>query len=157
MGCAVNEEAQNTLHNLTVERLRNELPKTNLTGWQVRFQCSITLADSVPEPDVILVRDRSSTDGSHPNGAELGIILEVAERSLSLDRVQKATLHARAGIPVYWIINVVDRQLEVYTHPDPTADPPAYATRTDYKPGESVPIVLDGHQAATVPVSELIA
>ena len=39
---------------------------------------------------------------------------------------------------------VVDRQVEVYSDPWPADPVPAYATRTDYRPGDSVPLVLDG-------------
>jgi hypothetical protein len=51
---------------------------------------------------------------------------------------------------------VVDRLIEVYTDPDPAADPPAYRTRTDYAPGSSVPLVLDGQTVAQIPVADLL-
>jgi len=50
----------------------------------------------------------------------------------------------------------VDRQVEVYTNPDPTANPPHYANRTDYAITDSVPLVLDGATVAAVPVADLI-
>ena len=52
---------------------------------------------------------------------------------------------------------MVDHRIEVYTDPDATTDPPVYRTRTDYVPGESVPLVLDGQTVATIPVADLLA
>jgi Uma2 family endonuclease len=54
-------------------------------------------------------------------------------------RIEKGRVYARAGIPVYWIVNVADKRIEVYTNPDATANPPVYTTRTDYAPGTAVP------------------
>jgi hypothetical protein len=44
----------------------------------------------------------------------------------------------------------------VYSDPDSGANPPAYRTRTDYKPGDAVPITLDGSAAGTIPAGELL-
>lgn len=81
---------------------------------------------------------------------------EVADTSLDTDRGPKAVAYARNGLPVYWIINLVDSLIEVYTDPDAAATPPAYRARTDYRPGQDVPIVLDGTAVASVPVADLL-
>ena len=47
------------------------------------------------------------------------LAVEVAESSLEFDRKQKVSLYARAGIEDYWIVNLVDRVLEVYREPEP--------------------------------------
>jgi Uma2 family endonuclease len=73
-----------------------------------------------------------------------------------MDRGLKGVAYARNGLPVYWIINLVDRQIEVYTDPDPAATPPAYQARTDYAPGQDVPILLDGQVAAVIPAADLL-
>jgi Uma2 family endonuclease len=84
------------------------------------------------------------------------VVIEVSNTSLDTDREDKSRIYARAGLPVYWIVNVVDRQVEVYEQPSgPTADP-GYATRTDYKPGDSVPLVLDGNTVGTIPAADLL-
>jgi hypothetical protein len=44
----------------------------------------------------------------------------------------------------------------VYTDPNPAALPPAYRTRTDFAPGASLPLVLDGVAVASVPVADLL-
>jgi Uma2 family endonuclease len=72
--------------------------------------------DSEPEPDVAVVtgNPREYRD-AHPTTALL--IVEVADATLPYDRERKANLYARAGIADYWIVNLLDRCLEVYRRP----------------------------------------
>jgi Uma2 family endonuclease len=103
-----------------------------LSGWRAQTQLPITLADSEPEPDGALVRgDRRTFDHRKPVPDDFGVVIEVADTSLRFDRLVKLEDYARAGIPVYWIVNLVDGQVEVYADPEPAATPPAYRTRTD--------------------------
>jgi Uma2 family endonuclease len=90
------------------------------SGWLVRIQLPVSLDDeSEPEPDLVVVPGRPSDyRGSHPDRPVLAI--EVAESSLSFDRNHKGSLYARAGVQDYWIVNLIDRVLEVYR--DPIAD-----------------------------------
>jgi len=101
------------------DALRAVLPH----GWLVRIQMPVALDDeSEPEPDLAVVpgewADYRTSHPSHPV-----LVVEVAESSLSFDREDKGGLYARAGIRDYWIVNLVDRMLEVYRDPgtDPTA------------------------------------
>lgn len=76
----------------------------------------------------------------------------MADASLRQDQTQKRTVYARAGIPVYWIVNLIDSQLEVYTAPAGLD-----CARTDvYRPGEQVPVVICGQTAGHVAVSDLL-
>jgi len=68
----------------------------------------------------------------------------------------KARIYARAGIPVYWVVNLVDRRVEVHTEPSGPADEPSYAAVRSYAPGDDVPLVLDGAQVATIPAADLL-
>ena len=63
-------------------------------------------------------------------------------------------IYASSGIPVYWIINLVDSQIEVYTNPDRSLG--QYDARVDYKPGEDVPVVIEGHEITRVAVADLL-
>ena len=78
-------------------------------------------------------------------------MIEVSDRSLDDDRKQ-AVIYGASGIPVHWIINLVDRRIEVFT--SPTAS--GYATQVHYLPGESVPFVLDDVELAVIPVDSLL-
>lgn len=156
-GYLVNKMPQNDPHHSTVDRLDEDLRKGLPSGWRVRIQLPITLANSEPEPDGAVVRgDRRTFDHRKPGPGDFGIVIEVAESSLTLDRREKGRLYAEAGIPEYWVVNLIDNQVEVYSDPDPAANPPAYHTRTDFAAGQSVPLVLDGVTVASLPVADLL-
>jgi Uma2 family endonuclease len=125
--------------------------------WQLRSEQPITLADSEPQPDVVLARgDRTTYRTRHPGPADIGLVVEVSDTSLPVDRIDMGRIYARSNLPVYWIINVVDRQVEVYTDSRPADSVPAYATRTDYRPGDGLPLILDGQVVARIPVIDLL-
>jgi Uma2 family endonuclease len=156
-GYLVQKMSHNPPHSVAVQRLTKRLIRLAPLGWEVRCQLPITLADSEPEPDGLLARgDEATFTTHHPAPIEIGLVVEVADSSRYSDRIEKGRVYARAGIPVYWIVNVADRRVEVYTNPDTTANPPAYKTRTDYQPGDVVSVMLDGAVAGTVAVSELL-
>jgi Uma2 family endonuclease len=86
---------------------------------------------SEPEPDVV-VAPRSDYDTDHP--AEAHLIIEVSESSLKKDRGLKRRLYAECGVPEYWVVNLVDRRIEVYTEPVGAS----YRQVTLYERGESI-------------------
>jgi len=90
--------------------------------WHVRTQGPIALDDeSEPEPDVAVVPgSRRHYAASHPTQPVL--LVEVAESSLASDREWKGSLYARARVPEYWIVNLVDRELEVHRDPRPAVE-----------------------------------
>jgi Uma2 family endonuclease len=156
-GYLVKKMSHNTPHANTVHKLSKRLIRLTPSGWEARSQLPITLSDSEPEPDGVLARGDETTFATHhPTAGEIATVIEVADSSRYADRREKGRIYARAGIPVYWIVNVVDRLVEVYTDPDPSAEPPAYRTRTDYRSGDQLPVTLDGTQVGTIPVSELL-
>ena len=83
----------------------------------------------------------------HPLPQEVTLVIEVAEYSLQRDRTDKLKAYAQGGIPVYWIINLVDRQIEVYMRPEGSV----YLSCQVLKPDQSVPVLIDG-----VPVGEIL-
>lgn len=156
-GYLVNKISLNPPHESSLRRLMNFLPLRLPSGWFSQYQCAITLSESEPEPDGSVLRGAlADYDGRLPVPNEIGIVIEVAHSSLFIDRSEKGRIYASAGIPVYWIINVVDRIIEVYSAPNSSPNPSAYQTRTDYKPGDQLPIVLDGKLVGTVLVSDLL-
>jgi Uma2 family endonuclease len=88
-------------------------------GYTVRVQHPLAVgAEDEPEPDLAVVRGGPRDHlAEHPHTAVL--VVEVAESSLAYDRDDKALLYARAGVPGYWIINLVDRRTEVHRDPTP--------------------------------------
>jgi Uma2 family endonuclease len=137
--------------------LQDLLTRLLPTGWVCRVESAVVAVRSEPEPDLAVVRgDLRTYFTRHPGPADSGVVIEVADPTLAGDRADKGRIYAEAGLPEYWIVNLVDRQVEVYTHPQPAAAPPAYATRTDYRAGDAVPLTLDGVPVATIPVADVL-
>jgi Uma2 family endonuclease len=87
-------------------------------GWSVRSQDPITLADSEPEPDLAVVRGQvRDYQSRHPLASDIGLVVEVADSSVDRDRIWKREIYARAGLPVYWLINLQEKTVEVYSRP----------------------------------------
>lgn len=156
-GYLVHKVSRNPPHDAALQLFQATIPPVLPMGWCLRMQCAVTLAQSEPEPDGAVVRGNArSYVTRHPSASETGMISEIAESSLDSDRLDKGPLYAAANIPYYWIINLIDRQIEVYSSPSgPTANP-AYAQRTDYRAGDQVPLILDGVEVARIPVQELL-
>jgi Uma2 family endonuclease len=156
-GYLVLKMSQNPPHRTAVTCLTYRLPARLPAGWLVMVHCPISLGVMEPEPDGVIVRGEITDYLKRtPAVDDFGIVIEVSDSTLDMDRTAKGRLYARAGIPVYWIINVADKQVEVYSDPDTAVNPPAYRTRTDYKPGNAVPIILDGAVAGTIAANELL-
>jgi Uma2 family endonuclease len=140
-------------HSFSTNEALEALVKLLPTGWTARKEDPVRIpAYDEPEPDISIVRG-SSADYRHriPNSPDVGLLVEVSVKSLTADRRQ-AELYGRSGIPVYWIVNLVDRQIEVYTNPGPTG----YATRTDFASGQHVPVVIDGRQCGQIAVDAIL-
>jgi Uma2 family endonuclease len=125
-------------------------------GWTVRSQDPITLARSEPEPDVAVVRGKRSDYATrHPTLGEIALVIEVSDSTLTTDRY-KAGIYAAAGIPIYWIVNLPERVVEVYSSPTPGTDG-QYGEQRIYQGNDEVPVVLEGQTIGNVRVSELLS
>jgi Uma2 family endonuclease len=148
---------RNPFHDSTLQRMLRPLLRALPAGWDLRIQAAIALTDSQPEPDFALVRGSAANyETRHPGAADVGLVIEVADSSLLRDQRDKTRIYARGGIPCYWIVNLVDRRIEVYSQPNAAAPVPAYGSFQTYQPGDAVPLVLDGTAAGTVAVSDLL-
>jgi Uma2 family endonuclease len=156
-GVLVVREPQGSPHAAMVGQVGDVLRVAFGAEWHVRLQAPVALDDdSEPEPDVAVVagafRDYL---GDHPSRPVL--VVEVAESSLRLDRRMKSGLYARARLREYWIVNLVDRVLEVHRDPEPTAEAPyraAYASVEVLRPPATVSPLAAPH--ARVLVADLL-
>jgi Uma2 family endonuclease len=156
-GYLVHKMTRKPPHDGTLDLIRETLRPLLPAGWMLRIQAAITLSDSEPEPDGAIVRGNArSYLARHPGPADVGLVAEVADSTLSADRIDKCRIYARAGIACYWIVNLNDRQIEVYTAPSGPTPSPGYGQRVDYRVGDQVPLVLDGATAAAIPVQDLL-
>lgn len=143
------DTALRLLHSALEERLP--------AGWDIRNQSGLTTSDSEPEPDYAVVRGHTRTYVErHPGPKDVGTLIEVAESTLTHDRSDKARVYARAGIVIYWIINLVDRQVEVHTDPTGPDAAPHYRQRQVFSSADAVPFILNGQQVALIPVQDLL-
>ena len=117
----------------------------------------VTTMDSEPEPDVSVIRGvRGDYVDRHPGPEAVGLLVEVADTSLPPDRGWKKRIYAAARIPVYWIVKLPDRVVEVFTAPSGPAERPDYQTRHVCVTGEEVPVVLDGQEVGRIAVNDLL-
>ena len=115
-------EPKGTGHSVALQLAAEALRRAFGSGWTVRVQDPIAPDDeSEPEPDLAVVpgspREYLATHPSRP-----ALVLEVSDSSLAFDRRDKGSLYARAQILDYWIVNLVDRVLEVCRDPVLSAD-----------------------------------
>lgn len=130
-------------HAVVVSRLRRRLDRLVPDGWFTIQDMPVRVHRTYePFPDVAIVGGDPDTAylDRHPGPADVALAVEVSDSTLAKDRGEKRVNYARGGIGVYWIVNLIDRQVEVYTKPTPDG----YEARTDYKDGESVPVVITG-------------
>jgi len=134
-------EPQNSPHYTAIGLAEEALRAAFGAGWLIRTQGPIALDDqSEPEPDVAVAPGRLR-DYSAEHPARPVLIVEVAISSLTLDRNHKGSLYARARLEDYWIVNLVDRVLEVYRQPLVDAAAPfgwRYASHQTLRPGSAI-------------------
>ena len=147
--------ARNPKHDDVIDHIYEVLAVHKPNGWRIRSQSAVTFSDSQPEPDLAVVRGQEFAK-RHPLSSETGLVIEVANSSLMRDRNDKGRIYSRAGIPIYWLVNLVENRIEVYTQPSGPCEDPAYASCEMFTAGQSIPLTLDGKVEATLDVSEFL-
>jgi Uma2 family endonuclease len=123
-------------------------------GWHVSKEDPVVVSEgSKPEPDLSVVRGEiEDFDHRDVTAADVALVVEIAESSLSVDRLEMKRIYSASRIPVYWIVNLIDRQLEVYTDPDRGE----YRTTTILNADQNVEIILDGVAVGSIAVADLL-
>jgi len=148
---------RNPPHEVAIDLVHERLFSVLPPGWRVRNQGSIRTGDSVPEPDLAIARGAARDYlARHPGPDDLALVIEVSDSTLAEDRSLKARLYARAKIQAYWIVNVVDGQIEVHGDPSGPLDAPGYRERTVVGPDGEVALVLDGREVARIVARDLL-
>ncbi len=156
-GWVVPKMSRNPPHDLSMTLVLRVLGKMLPDEWFCRPQAAITTSDSQPEPDVAVVLGPERRYGDHhPAPAEIALVIEVADSSLSEDRNFKWRIYARAGIAVYWIINLVDNCVEIFTDPTGTGEDAEYQTRQVFSSGESFRLQVAGRDCGTIAAADLL-
>jgi Uma2 family endonuclease len=154
-GWVVEKMAKGPAHEYVTGELE-ELVRGNIPpGWHVRNQAPITLENSEPEPDLAVVRGlRSDYRERHPGPFDVALVVEVSDATLMTDRLKGAT-YAAAEIPVYWLINLRERCVEVYSQPT-AGEMSFYADCQTLRPGDELSLVIDGVDCGAIAVSNLL-
>jgi len=145
---------QHTPHSTADELCGKTLDRVFSSGWHVRGGKPVRIPSrmSMPEPDRSVarggIRDYLARD---PEPADVPLVVEIADSSLRDDRGM-AQVYGAGGIPVYWIVNLVDHQVEVYSGPSPAG----YGSHQVLKPGQDIPVVAGGVEIARIAVSDIL-
>lgn len=156
-GWLVAWEPKSPRHSVATGLARCALGRFLTPDWFTDTHAPITTDDSEPEPDLSVIRGEPRDYlHHHPGPEDVPLVVEVADSSLPRDRGLKRQVYARAGVAAYWIVNLSDRRVEMYTEPTGPAEEPGYRQRRDYTSGDEVPVVIEGVEVGRIPVSELL-
>jgi Uma2 family endonuclease len=153
-GYLVRKMAKSPPHSWTTTALVRMLEAMLPPRWTTRQHQPVRIPDfDEPEPDVTILRGANEDYAHrHPERADVALVVEVSDATLDYDQGVKLSAYAKGAIPVYWIVNLVDRQVEVYSGPRPDG----YATCDVYRSGQHVPLVLDGVVVGQIAVDDIL-
>jgi Uma2 family endonuclease len=156
-GNIVRKESQSLRHEASLEAFQQLFKVMLPEGTHARIQQPLDLGESKPEPDVAVVRNTLDNYATrHPVATEVSLIVEVADASLAKDRRLKARIYARAGILTYWLLNVMDRQLEIFTNPSGPVQMPGYHEHRTYRVEDRISLVIGLSDLGTIRIGDLI-
>jgi Uma2 family endonuclease len=140
-------------HVIGCARVLSSLTRVVPAGWHGRPGEPVRLGQrSEPEPDVSFARGTADDyPGAHPAPPDIAMVVEVTDTTLLKDR-RRRKVYGAAGIPIYWIVNLVERQIEVYSNPGPDG----YETCDIYRPGQHVPVVMGGAIVGQIAVDDIL-
>jgi Uma2 family endonuclease len=143
-------------HSLSTHLVRDAFVNIISADWYIDTHEPFTSEDSEPEPDVMIVQGYPRKYMTHhPTPADVSLVVEVSDTTLHQDRTLKKRIYARAGIPVYWILNLQERQLEVFSEPD--TGEAIYTQEHIYRPDDEVPLWIAGQEVGRLTVKNLLA
>ncbi len=141
----------------SISVLMNWLARRLSDDWRVGGRYPITMPESEPEPDIVIFAgEQAQYEHRHPYPCDVALVVEVCESTWEMDSGEKLRLFASHLIEQYWIVNIPEHRVEIYTEPQPGTDP-RYQSRIDYAPGTDIPLTLAGKSVGSLPVSEFLA
>jgi Uma2 family endonuclease len=156
-GVLFQKMGQNPPHSLATGLLADWLSGVVGAEYFVCALQSVTTLESEPEPDLTVIRGkRRDFSTSHPSPQQVALLAEISDSTLTYDRTVKKGLYARAGIPIYWIVNLVESRIEVYTAPSGPTPAPDYAECRVFAPTDEVALVMDGKPVGKIGAKELL-
>jgi Uma2 family endonuclease len=154
-GFIVERGAMDPPHAMASRRLGRRLDRLIPEGWLVQEDKPLRVHRTYePLPDFAVVQGDPDTayEDRHPGPADVAIVIGISDSTLLKDRGEKLVNYAKGGIGVYWIVNLIDRQVEVYT----LRRRGGYGKPRLFKPGQSVPVVIKGTEVGLIVVAEVL-
>jgi Uma2 family endonuclease len=156
-GLLFEKATKNSSHAATVRKLARLLGVMVGSAYDIHTQDPIITTFGEPEPDISVVEhDESDYSHGHPTPDQTALVVEVSESTLGFDRTEKLHGYARAGIVEYWIVNLIQRQIEVYMDPDASVEPPTYRQRTVITSAQAIPVTLRAVEFGSVQLAEVL-
>ena len=157
-GQLVEKMGKNQPHQISMIKLLRMLNAIFQSGWFVSPEGSIQLdLLKVPEPDIAIVRGEPEDYPKRPPKAkDVGLLIEIADSSIRIDQGIKKAAYAGRKIPVYWIVNLVERRVEVYSKPEGRGKKADYRRLKTYAGNELVPLELDGAVVAQIEAKAIL-
>jgi Uma2 family endonuclease len=146
--------AESPLHGAVCDAVRLAIEAILLAGWYIRSEKGLRIPSqiSVPRPDLVIVRGAPRDYlARYPEPADTALVVEVSYTSVDQDRLM-ADIYAAGGVPVYWLVNVEDGQVEVYSDPGPDG----YRTHEVLAPGHVLHVVVDGVDIGEIAVADIL-
>jgi Uma2 family endonuclease len=144
-------------HSKAVTKLYKKLIGLVPDGWYVEQEQPMEIPDDgVPEPDISVIRGAvDDYPDRAPSSKDVALVVEAADSSISADSGVVLETYASEAIPVYWILNVPSRWIEVHVRPSGPAEFPSYRERRIYRLDDEVPVILDGREVGRISVREI--
>ncbi len=143
-------------HQVSTGLTRNTLNGTVPKGWYIDTQVAITLQDSEPEPDVAIIRGQLEDYLTHhPTAKDVALVIEISDATLQRDQTFKQRVYASAKIPQYWIVNLVEGQIEVLSEPSGVGEDAKYLQQKIFRGADSIPVIVDNKTVGSVIASHL--
>ncbi len=153
-GYVVRKMGKRPPHIWSVGRIFKALGFLPANLWTCRKEDPVRIPDfDEPEPDIAVIRGpEDQFQDRIPEAKDVALVVEVAESTLERDQGIKLIAYAKGGIPTYWIVNLVERRVEVYTRPSSSG----YGSRTDFVAGDHFPVVFDGVELGKIAVDSIL-
>lgn len=146
-------------HVIATDLIDDLLHRITPAGYHVVMGNPLTIEErrSEPEPDAMIIRGaiRDYTDRRR-TPADAALVIEVSETSYDIDRSPKWATYAATRVPVYWIVDLNEHRLEVFTNPAGEGLTAYYAQSQILAPDDEVPLVLDGREVARFAVRDIL-
>lgn len=152
-GLILEKMSKNPPHETVRQRARKQIERQLPESATLRSESPVTLSQSVPEPDLTIVRGNDDSFlTKHPVASDVLCLIEIADTTLEFDRGMKLADYAREGIEPYFILNLKDRCVLRFDRPSSTG----YAENKRFVAGDIVEIDIEGNRV-TLDVAALFA